>query len=151
VVIVVFLRGYSRRFPPMDNQTLKRQIESLDPKAHRALRKALQAEYERRIQQEEEERLERESAADPFAALFKKALRQLNQRHIDGTLPYIEEHHPALCERMAEAEEQLEEVWKAGLAGKATMQQYRKALSEWFRLQLRAIEVHTRGHKEAGD
>lgn len=133
----------------MDIQTLKRQIESLDPKAHRALRHALETEYRRRLEQEEEQkRLEREFASDPFGALFRKALRELNNRHIEGTLPYIGEHHPALCERISEAEERLEQAWKAGLDGKGTIREFRVALGEWFGLQLKAIEMYSEKHRE---
>jgi hypothetical protein len=51
-----------------------------------------------------------EQVSDPFAEMFKKAMDELKRRHIEGTIDYIEKHHPDLYKKTNEAEDGLNEV-----------------------------------------
>ena len=78
---------------------------------------------------------------DPFEVLFKKALDVISRRYIAGTIKYIREHHRSLYEQTDQAEDQLNEVWKAGLKGEATLKEFRGILIKWYSLHIKGIEI----------
>lgn len=125
----------------MDMQALKDKIESLDPKAHRALRNALVAEYNRLTGEKATAKPRDES--DTFADMFRKAGDEINRRYIEGTISYVRKYQPDLYQKTKKAENKLNEVWKAGLEGKASVDEFREVLKEWYSLQLRGIEIYS--------
>jgi len=128
----------------MDMQALKEQIDKLDPQAHKALRDVLTAEYNRLTAEKGREKSQTEQPFDPFAEMFKKAVDELNRRYIEGTIDYIRKHHPDLYQKTNEAEDRLNEIWKAGLQGKAGIGEFRKTLKEWYLLHLQGIEIYSK-------
>ncbi len=78
---------------------------------------------------------------DPFEVLFKKALGAISRRYRAGTIEYIREHHRGLYERTDQAEDRLNEVWKAGLKGEATLEEFRGTLIKWYSLHIKGIEI----------
>jgi hypothetical protein len=74
----------------MDAELLKKQLDSLDPRIHVALRDVLLAEYNR--------------IADV-------------------------------------RDDRLNEIWDAGLRGKAGIEEFRDVPDEWYRLHLQGIEI----------
>jgi hypothetical protein len=74
--------------------------------------------------------------------MFKKAANDLGERYIRGTSDYIRDHHPALRQKTEEADRRMNEVWAAGLQGKASIEEFRKVLGEWHALHLRQIEIY---------
>ncbi len=78
---------------------------------------------------------------DPFEVLFKKALGEISRRYIAGTIEYIREHHRSLYEQTEQAEDKLNEVWKAGLKGEATLEEFRGTLIKWYSLHIKGIEI----------
>ena len=79
---------------------------------------------------------------DPFEVLFKKALDGISRRYKAGTIEYIREHHRSLYEQTDQAEDQLNEVWKAGLKGEATLEEFRGTLIKWYSLHIKGIEIY---------
>lgn len=134
----------------MDKQALKEQIASLDPKTHKALRDALVAEYDRLTTDQGEEKPQAEQAPDPFAEIFRKAVDELNRRYIEGTLDFIRKRHPDLYQKTNEAEDRLNEVWKAGLQGKAGIEAFRETLKDWYHLHLQGIEIYSKEQARQG-
>lgn len=130
----------------MDIQALKEKIESLDPKAHKALRDALTAEYNRLAGEKVKEELPAKPSPDPFAEMFRKAVDELNGRYIEGTIAHIRKHHPDLYRKSNEAEDRLNDAWKAGLQGKAEIEEFREVLKRWYYLHLRGIEIYSKEH-----
>jgi len=128
----------------MDIQVLKAQIENLDPQAHKALRDVLTAEYDRLAEGKGEVKPQAEQTADPFAGMFKKAVDDLNRRYIKGTIDYVRKRHPDLYQKTNEAEDRLNEGWKAGLQGKIGIEEFRKILKEWYLLHLQGIEIYSK-------
>ncbi|HUU29586.1 MAG TPA: hypothetical protein VM123_17425 [archaeon] len=128
----------------MDIQALKEKIESLDPKAHKALRDVLTSEYNRLAGGKGKSKPQGETASDPFAEMFEKAADELNRRYIEGTLDYIRKNHPNLCQKTNEAEDRLNEVWKAGLQAKAGIEEFREVLNQWYVLNLRGIKTYSK-------
>ena len=63
----------------MDMQTLRQKIESLDPKAHKALREALSAEYNRLAGQEPEAKPENEPVRRNTTDLMSMRLSEFEQ------------------------------------------------------------------------
>jgi hypothetical protein len=114
----------------MDMQTLKEKIDKLDPQAHKALRDVLTAEYNRLAGGKGQVKSEAQVVPDPFAEMFKKAVDELNRRYIEGTIDYIRKRHPDLYQKTNDAEDRLNEVWKAGLQGKAGIKKFRQTLKE---------------------
>lgn len=129
----------------MQKQTLKEKIKSLDPIAHKSLRDALTARYKRLVGEKEEPKPPSEPAPDPFNDAFKDAVDEINKRYIEGADDHIRKFHPALYQQIDDAENKLNEVWKTGLQGKASIGEFREVLKKWFRLHLRSIEIY---HKE---
>jgi len=79
---------------------------------------------------------------DPFEGLFKKAVGAISRRYRAGTIEYIREHHRSLYEQTGQAEDQLNEVWKAGLKGEATLEEFRGILIKWYSLHTEGIEIY---------
>jgi hypothetical protein len=126
----------------MDLETLKERIENLDPLLHRALRDALLAEYHRRVGQAQVSEPRCRTGGDPFEDAFKKAANDIGERYVRGTDDYVREHHPDLYARTEEADKRMNELWTAGRQGKATIDQFREALNEWYLLHLKGIEIY---------
>lgn len=134
----------------MDMQALKEQIASLDPKTHKALRDALMAEYDRLTTEKREEKPQSDQAPDPFAEMFKKAVDELNRQYIEGTIDHIRKYHPELYRKTNDAEDILNEVWKAGLQGKAGIEEFRETLKRWYLLHLQGIEIYAKEQARQG-
>lgn len=82
---------------------------------------------------------------DPFEALFKKAVTEINRRYVEEAIDDCTcDEHRELYEKTNGAEDRLNEVWKAGLEGKATLQEFREALKEWYQLNVKGIEIYER-------
>jgi len=79
---------------------------------------------------------------DPFEVLFKKALEGISRRYRAGTIKYIREHHRGLYEQTEQEEDKLNEVWKAGLEGEATLEEFRGTLIKWYSLHIKGIEIY---------
>jgi hypothetical protein len=79
---------------------------------------------------------------DPFEGLFKKAVGAISRRYRAGNIEYIREHHRSLYEQTDQAEDQLNEVWKAGLKGEATLEEFRGTLIKWYSLHIKGIEIY---------
>ncbi|MEJ5377082.1 MAG: hypothetical protein WHX93_10930 [bacterium] len=127
----------------MDKQALKEQIASLDPKTHKALKDALMTEYGRLAGEKGEARAQSKQTPDPFAEIFRKAVDELSRRYMDGTLDYIQKRHPDLYQKTNQAEDRLNEAWKAGLQEKAGIEEFREVLKDWYFLHLQGIEIYS--------
>lgn len=134
----------------MDRQALKEQIDKLDPQAHKALRDVLTAEYNRLAKDTGEAKPGAEQVPDPFAEMFKKAVDELNRRYIEGTIAYVRKRHPDLYQKTNEAEDRLNEGWKAGLQGRVGIEEFRKILKEWYLLHLQGIEIYSKEQGKHG-
>ena len=132
----------------MDIKVLKEKIENLDPKVHSSLLKALKEEYDRLATAGCEGLEPGVTSHDPFLEMFEKAVDELNQRYPDGTAEYIQRHHPSLSSEIDKAEDKLNEVWQAGLEGKAEIEEFREALVRWYRLHIRSMEIYSKRQKE---
>ncbi|MFZ5988079.1 MAG: AAA family ATPase [Bacillota bacterium] len=73
-----------------------------------------------------------EKLDDIFNHLYKKALARLE---IDVDLDKLEKHYP----KIKEAENRLNEVWKAGREGKATIEEFKEALDNWEDLMMKSM------------
>ena len=120
----------------MDMETLKERIEALDPVLHRALRRALMAEYERRAGG-----LHGRREVDLFEVAFRKAAGDIAERYVRGTSDYVREHDPDLFRRTEEADKRMNETWAAGRQGKATIDEFRGVLRQWQLLHLDGIDL----------
>lgn len=135
----------------MDIQVLKAQIENLDPQAHKALRDVLTAEYNRLAGEKGEAKPQAEQVPDPYAEMFTKAVDELNRRYIEGTLDYIRKNRPDLYQKTNEAEDRLNEVWKAGLQGRAGIEVFWETLKDWYHLHLQGIEIYSKEQARQGN
>lgn len=128
----------------MDMQVLKEKIESLDPKTHKALRDALIAELKNLTGEKREPKPQDEPAPDTFAEIFEKTVDELNRGYIEGTLVYIQKHHPKLNQKINDMEKRLDEIWKAGLQGTAGIEEFQEVLKQWYILHLRGIAIYSK-------
>lgn len=125
----------------MDIQTLRDRIERLDPTVHRALREALAAEYRRRTGEDCLERLQLDDGPDAFEQAFREAAHDLGERYIRGTSDYIRIHHPDLYQRTENADRRMNEVWAAGRQGRASIEDFRAVLRDWYGLHRKQIDT----------
>lgn len=126
----------------MDAQALKKQLDSLDPRIHGALRDVLLAEYNRIADVREDRQIGRSD--DPFEEMFAGVMERVNIRYVTGTIDFLRKNCPDLYRRINETEDRLNEIWDAGLQGKAGIEEFRSVLDEWYRLHLRGIEIFAR-------
>lgn len=75
---------------------------------------------------------------------------ELNRRYISGTMEFIRKHRPDLYRKTDDAEDELNEVWKAGLQGKSTTQGFREVLGRWYLLNLRGIHIYSEATARQG-
>jgi len=76
---------------------------------------------------------------DLFEKLYKKVLMALNEAGFDTDLNKLKKDNPQLSYDIDQADDRLNEVWKAGLKGEATIEEFKKALYEWYSLMQKAI------------
>ncbi len=127
----------------MEVVELRKQLEDLDPVAHKHLREALLDKYSRRPATKGEMKPPSETASDPFADMFTKAVDELNSRYIEGTMNHIRQNHPDLYQQTRAAEDRLNAVWKSCLEGKGGVEEFRGILGQWYSLQLKGIEMYS--------
>ncbi len=88
---------------------------------------------------------------DPFLVLYERTVGQLKTQYLPGTIAYINRYHPNLDQGTIEAEDKLNETWRASQQGKATVEEFRRALEEWSHLHMRGIEFFSSAKRKAGE
>jgi len=73
-----------------------------------------------------------------FESLYKEKLNDLEQIGWDVDLNKLKKDNPQLSYDIDQAEDRLNEVWKAGRNGGATIEEFKNALYEWYSLMLEA-------------
>jgi hypothetical protein len=71
-----------------------------------------------------------------FNNIYKEALTKLNQMVGDVDLNELNKRNPEI----KQAEDRLNEVWKAGREGKATLEEFKKTLNRWYQLTIEEAE-----------
>jgi len=132
----------------MEILVLKEKIESLNPKVHSSLIRTLMVEYNRLISEGQASTSPPVVIEDPFTEMFEKAVQEINKHYIEEVVDHIETFHPELSQKTNEAEGELNEVWKRGLQGKATLEEFQEVLYQWLNLNLGGIEIYSRDHKK---
>jgi len=125
----------------MDTQTIKRQIEELDPNVHGSLKNALAIKFNNNGICKAETTHADDS--DRFAGIFRIKVDEINKIMPNGTIPYIRKNHPDLYKETNNVEQRLNHVWKNGLQGRASLEEFRAVLEEWFALYMKAAELFT--------
>lgn len=80
------------------------------------------------------------AALEDPADLFRRAAAAINERYIPGALAYIETNRPELSARIDTAFDRVNREWEA--AEPAAGPAFKRALREWFDLNLLAIEIY---------
>ncbi len=73
-------------------------------------------------------------------------MEDLNQRDVDRTSEHIRNHHPDLYRQTTTADRHIDVVCKAGLTAKATFEEFRQVVKQWYLLYLRGTEVYRKEH-----
>jgi hypothetical protein len=84
------------------------------------------------------EYLQKETA-DLFLKSFKKALAELNRRYVPGTLDWVGDHCPHLCQGIERAEDELDSLWREGDPGL-----FGEALKRWQELHEQAMQAYAK-------
>lgn len=85
--------------------------------------------------------LKRQQETCPFGSMFEKAVAAINKKYQEGTMEHIRLHHPEIFKEIGEAEAAVDTAWQRGLAGKATLQEFREVLLKYYKLNLKAIDL----------
>jgi len=80
--------------------------------------------------------------------LYEAEFEKINLLYQEGGLEYIEKHYPGLYVAIEQAEKKLNEIWDKTLKGKATVDNFKAALSQWHVAQIKSIEQYTRAVKQ---
>jgi hypothetical protein len=131
----------------MDIREIREKIKSLDPVAHKALIEALT----KKIASMEGKTIGVKAgngvSAEAFLDIFNKAVTVLNQKYLEGGSSYIEKYRPYLEKETEKAEEKLNKTWQLCNDGKLDTEDFRKNLIEWYKLNLRNIEIYRKEKK----
>ncbi len=74
--------------------------------------------------------------------LYEAKFEEINSHYQAGGLEYIEKHYPGLCIAIQRAEDQLNMIWDrcGDVVGK--IEDFKKALSKWAKLNIKGIECY---------
>lgn len=127
----------------MDIKVLKEKIEGLDPATHGALRNALHVEYQRLTGSLPDLGPD---GIDPelLRKIFQRTVDKINERYIQGTIAHISRNHPDLDRRINDAESAVNDIWFKCERGKASIEEFKAKIEEWYRLNLQAINIYSK-------
>ncbi len=66
-----------------------------------------------------------------FRDIYLEIMDRLNESYNEGTLKYIQEHHPGLDSEIDRADDKINEVWKGCNAGEASIEDFKEALASY--------------------
>ena len=128
----------------MDTEDIRKKINNLDPVAHKALIEALTSKIGGNINEPIRKKDNGGISSDGLLDIFNKAVDALNCKYIEGGIPYIEKYRPYLEKETQEAEDKLNKTWELCSDGKLDKEDFMKDLRQWYRLNLRNIEIYRR-------
>ncbi|GAX60550.1 methyl-accepting chemotaxis protein [Candidatus Scalindua japonica] len=76
--------------------------------------------------------------------VFLETVSKVNKSYIEGTIQYIGEHHPGLDDKINNADDRINNVWKACNEGAASIECFNEALASYESLYLQAINLYRR-------
>ena len=126
----------------MDINDIRKKINSLDPVIHRALIEALTKKIAHMEGKTVQVKAGNGVSADAFLDIFNKAVAVLNKKYIEGSSSYIEKYRPYLEKETQEAEDKLNKTWELCSEEKMDLEDFRRDLIEWYKLNLRNIEIY---------
>jgi len=80
----------------MDTLTLKEKIKGLDPELHKSLISALLEKYDNQTVKQKQDDSQNEHDPNVFEKLFREVIAEIKISYINGTIDYINDHHPDL-------------------------------------------------------
>lgn len=126
----------------MDTEDIRKKINSLDPVIDRALIEALTKKIAHMEGKTVGVKAGNGISQDVFLDIFNKAVAVLNKKYIEGGASYIEKYRPYLEKETQEAEDKLNKTWELCSEGKMDLEDFRKDLIGWYKLNLRNIEIY---------
>ena len=76
-------------------------------------------------------------------------MSKVNKSYIEGSINYIQEHHKDLDEKINNADDRINEVWKECNDGEASIEGFKEALASYKNLYLQATELYRRNAESA--
>jgi hypothetical protein len=73
--------------------------------------------------------------------VFLETMDRLNESYNEGTLKYIQEHHPGLDDEINKADDRINETWKKCNNGGASIEGFKSTLEIYKTLYLKGIEL----------
>jgi len=131
----------------MDIRKIREMIERLDPVANKALIEALLNKISGINGGPSQVKAGNGISQDVLLDIFNKAVGSLNRKYIEGGTTYIEKYRPYLEKETQKAEEKLNRTWELCSDGKLDTDDFRKDLTEWYKLNLRNIEIYRKEKK----
>ena len=131
----------------MDIRKIREMINRLDPVANKALIEALINKISGINGGTPPVKAGNGISQDVLLDIFNKAVGALNRKYIEGGTTYIEKYQPCLEKETQEAEEKLNRTWELCSDGKLDLEDFRKDLIEWYKLNLRNIEIYRKEKK----
>jgi len=131
----------------MDIRKIREMINRLDPIANKALIEALINKISGINGGTSPVKAGNGISQDVLLDIFNKAVGALNRKYIEGGTTYIEKYQPCLEKETQEAEEKLNRTWELCSDGKLDLEDFRKDLIEWYKLNLRNIEIYRKEKK----
>ena len=133
----------------MDTISIRDTIDTLDPEVHGALIQALQRQLESPSTEMNQTSQPLGCDDDLFESAFRKTVRAIKGKYINGTIDYVCDYHPELYQKTIQAKDRLDKFWKMGREGEASLEEFKAALDEWKSLHIMAIEIYQKIAKSA--
>jgi len=77
-----------------------------------------------------------------LTSLYESEFNDIAGKYQSGGLDWLNENHPGLYATIEQAEKKLNEVWDRTLKGKATVNNFKTALCQWHKAQMKGIEEY---------
>ena len=76
-----------------------------------------------------------------YKDLYLKAFLKVSQFYFEGTLDFLKGHYPKIFQEMMNFWHTLDALWVQGMAGKNTLERFKRILAQWHQLNLLANKL----------
>ena len=80
--------------------------------------------------------------SDECERLFKEAVKEIEESHLEVTDEWIEENDPELPRELIRAEDEMNRIWRANIEGKSIISEFKMTLKRFFEANQRVNEGH---------
>ena len=84
------------------------------------------------------------SVSEECERLFQATMKKIEEVYLDATAEWIDVNDPKLSRELKKTEDELNEVWRRNIDGKASILEFKRALKRYFEANMKATERYKR-------